>query len=232
MCKRTAIEHGWGCKPPHRAREEDEEKKNYKGEERGELEERGGERGARAREDWQRKGTTGLVMGACSCASAKSKRSDAREVLRGHVRDKHQETDRSKRARALRMVLGARRRGGEVGCGDGAAKAKGSDEGAARVEGDDGSGGLRSRRQGDGNDDGTARVATVAYGCGGGMGEAAERVARQRGRGLKRQRGRRRRRRWRRRGDDGTDDHGRGGVGSAGCVRGGVRHVLMARRAS
>ena len=61
MCKRTAIEHGWGCKPPHRAREE--EKKNYKGEERGELEERGGERGARAREDWQRRGTTGLVMG-------------------------------------------------------------------------------------------------------------------------------------------------------------------------
>ena len=143
MCKRTAIEHGWGCKPPHRAREE--EKKNYKGEERGELEERGGERGARAREDWQRKGTTGLVMGACSCASAKSKRSDAREVLRGHVRDKHQETDRSKRARALRMVLGARRRGGEVGCGDGAARAKGSDEGAARVEGDDGSGGHGGR---------------------------------------------------------------------------------------
>ena len=63
MCKRAAIEHGWGCKPPHRAREEDEEKKNYKGEERGELEERGGERGARAREDWQRRGTTGLVMG-------------------------------------------------------------------------------------------------------------------------------------------------------------------------
>ena len=39
------------------------------------------------------------------------------------------------------MVSGARRRGGEGGCGDGAAKAKGSDEGATRVEGDDGSGG-------------------------------------------------------------------------------------------
>ena len=56
------------------------------------------------------------------------------------MRKKHQETERSKckRARALRMVSGARRQGGEGGCGDGAAKAKGSDEGAARVEGDDG----------------------------------------------------------------------------------------------
>ena len=43
--------------------------------------------------------------------------------MRGHVRKKHQETERSKRARALRMVSGARWRGGEGGCGDGAAKA-------------------------------------------------------------------------------------------------------------
>ena len=140
MCKRTAIEHGWGCKPPHTAREEELQR-------RGE----GGARGARrrARSEGERGLATqrhnGTGDGACSCASAESKRSDAREVLRGHVRKKHQETDRSKRARALRMVLGARRRGGEVGCGDGAAKAKGSDEGAARVEGDDGSGGHGGR---------------------------------------------------------------------------------------
>ena len=66
MCKRTAIEHGWGWRmqaPPHRAREEKRRKKNDKGEERGELEERGGERGARAREDWQRRGTTAAFNG-------------------------------------------------------------------------------------------------------------------------------------------------------------------------
>ena len=78
----------------------------------------GGARGARrrARSEGERGLATqrhnGTGDGACSCASAESKRSDAREVLRGHVRKKHQETDRSKRARG--HCAWSWERGGEV----------------------------------------------------------------------------------------------------------------------
>ena len=97
----------------------------------------------------------------------------------------------------------------------------------------------RMQMRGAGGDEGeewgaAAGVTMCATGrCGdsecGGCGMAARgEVVWAQAEGAKRGGGRRRRRRRRRRGGDGADDHGRVGVGPGGCVRGGVRHVLMA----